>query len=201
MKLEQFTKHKAFLAIFAINAVIYLLDLCLPQLQLMNRLVLKEMDVFPLPNLAAMINLVTHMFAHANFAHFAGNMFFVSPFALYLERSVGSKKFLAYWMLSGLGAVALFIGSPHLFPWGGLLGASGACSGIMAAACLLPNEDKFVRVIGLLAFLLIFHSQIYSSILGILMQGGVAYVAHVGGMVTGILTLHFLPPAPKKEAA
>lgn len=171
-----------------------------PEARVMEVLALKEQDFMGglIPNGIGLVNVFTSMFAHSGFAHLMGNMFFVSPFAIYLENRIGALKFLCYWIISGIGAVGLFVVIPHLMPWGGLMGASGCCSGIMAAACVLDNEDFFVRFLGLIAFLFIFTAQVYSAFIGLIDAGNnVAYAAHVGGMVTGLLVMHYIKPTKK----
>lgn len=134
--------------------------------------------------------LFTYMFLHGGLGHIFFNMLALWMFGSVLEREWGPREFLKYYLLTGLGGglcYALFnMGSP--VP---TVGASGAIYGLLAAyAVLYPNATIFVWfVIPMRAkwFALIFGGiELYLGVRG---GGGIAHLAHLGGMVIGYLYL------------
>jgi len=137
---------------------------------------------------------------HGGWAHILGNMLFLFVFGLHVERSMGVARYLAFYLLCGLGANAFEIVAAANSNLPGL-GASGAISGILAAylvlypgshvRTLIPFGLFFwtVRVpawifIGVwFAMQLIYGAASISAV----NAGGVAYSAHVGGFLTGLL--------------
>jgi len=140
--------------------------------------------------------LVTYMFLHSpwGFGHILFNMLALWMFGCDLERSWGTRRFLRYYFLCGIGAgICAVIGN---WLYGTLdtrtIGASGAIYGVLLAfgmlfpdatvlfSFLFPIKAKyFVLIIGAIAFL---------SSLGAT-GSGVSHVAHLGGMVFGLLYL------------
>ena len=134
--------------------------------------------------------LFTYMFLHAGFGHIFFNMLALWMFGSALERTWGSRQFIKYYLLTGLGGglcYALFnMSSP--IP---TVGASGAIYGLLAAyAVLFPDSVIYVWfVIPLKAkwFALIFGGIEFFASFG--QGGGVAHLAHLGGMVIGYVYL------------
>lgn len=132
----------------------------------------------------------TYMFLHANFMHILFNMLALWMFGSVLERYWGSREFIKYYLITGLGGglcYALFnMNSP--IP---TVGASGAIYGLLAAyAVLFPDSVIYVWfVIPLKAkwFALIFGAIEFFASFG--QGGGVAHLAHLGGMVIGFVYL------------
>jgi membrane associated rhomboid family serine protease len=150
--------------------------------------------------------LFTSMFLHAGWAHILGNMLFLWVFGGHVERSMGHLRYLAFYLLCGLGASALEIATAVGSNVPGL-GASGAIAGVLAAylvlyptskvGTLIPISFIFIPV-RLPAWVLIigwFLLQLISGIaslgpnMGSAANGGVAYWAHVGGFLTGALLI------------
>ena len=139
--------------------------------------------------------LVTYLFLHGDFFHILFNMFALWMFGSELERAWGSREFLKFYLVTGVGAglfsVALEPGS--LIP---TIGASGSVYGILMAYgmmfperyiylyFLFPVKVKyFVAALGLLAFISTLGSP----------GSTIAHVAHLGGMVVAFLYLrHWL---------
>jgi membrane associated rhomboid family serine protease len=136
------------------------------------------------------------MFAHAGFSHLAFNMLALWMFGTELERTWGTVFFLKYYVATGLGAAAatvLLALGPLAFGYhANTLGASGAIYGLLLAFGLLyPNRPiylyllfpipakYFVMILGAVSLLF----SITDS------GGGVAHVAHLGGLVAGYLIL------------
>ncbi len=135
------------------------------------------------------VQVVTHMFSHANFQHLFFNMIGLYMFGPLVESSLGAKRFLILYLVSGIAASALqMFMSP--VP---ILGASGAIFGVTTAfATMFPNIEL------MLLFPPIPMKAKYMAILFILLglfsgfggyQSGVAHFAHVGGAICGFLMI------------
>ena len=145
--------------------------------------------------------LFTSMFMHAGWLHLGGNMLYLWIFGDNVEDRFGHIKFLIFYLLCGLAAtfaqLAFSLGSnvPNL-------GASGAIAGVLGAYILLFPKGNVkvlqgqgvVPVPALIVIGLWFVLQFFSGIgsLSNSAQGGVAYMAHIGGFVAGfVLTFLF----------
>jgi membrane associated rhomboid family serine protease len=158
-------------------------------------------------------NLVTYMFLHAGWLHLIGNMWFLWVFGSHLENALGSGRFLIFYLACGIGAGAvqafLNLGSP--IP---TLGASGAIAGVMGAFLIIYPRVRVVTLVFIIifittieipaAFMLLywFAIQLISGLMSsgrLLLNGrmvdggGVAWFAHVGGFLAGILIVKLLP--------
>ncbi|MFQ5824296.1 MAG: rhomboid family intramembrane serine protease [bacterium] len=134
--------------------------------------------------------LVTYMFLHGGIWHLVINMFILWMFGCEVERTLGTREFLKYYFICGIGAgiLHLLVNFNSPIP---VVGASGAIFGVMVAFAVLFPE----RVITLLLFLVL-PVQIKAKYLvmalagiqllyGIFGSDGVAYFAHLGGMAVG----------------
>src|SRR5262245_11270185 len=146
------------------------------------------------------ITLFTSMFLHGGWSHILGNMLYLYVFGNHVERSMGHLRYLAFYLLCGLGANALEIATATDSSVPGL-GASGAIAGILGGYLVLYPTSRIGALIpiGFLAFpariyawvfiVLWFGLQLISGIASLggdaAAQGGVAYWAHVGGFLTG----------------
>src|ERR1044071_7375380 len=147
------------------------------------------------------ITLLTSMFMHGGWAHLFGNMLFLWIFGDNLENVMGHARYLIFYLLCGLIAslahvfTTVAFGGNQLVP---SLGASGAISGVLGGYILLFPKRR-VKVIMLrmltevpafVALGLWFAFQLISG-LGVLgsgsQEGGVAYGAHIGGFIAGLL--------------
>jgi rhomboid-like protein len=152
--------------------------------------------------------IVTHMFMHADFRHLLFNMlmlFFLGPL---VEARWGPKRFLAFYLIAGLGALGLdyfvtylelnYFGSANIMQVYGtpMLGASGAVFGVVTAMALLyPNVELYlffipfpVKAKYLISFYVV--AELFLAFSG--MQTGIAHWAHLGGALFGaILTLYW----------
>jgi membrane associated rhomboid family serine protease len=139
---------------------------------------------------------VTHMFMHGGFWHIFLNMWCLLMFGSALERSIGSRKFVLFYFVAGLGAVAVhtlvqYLQGPILnVP---TLGASGAIYGIQIGYAMLYPNDIWTLVfppVSLKAkwFVLIFIAiELFTGITGT--ADGVAHFAHLGGALFGFLLM------------
>ena len=153
--------------------------------------------------------LVTHMFMHGGFAHIFFNMFSLFMFGTLVERTIGSKKFLYLYFISGLGAVALHFGVMwaeigilnHQISLGSasalqtyaqlkstpVVGASGAIYGLLISYALLYPDNRLTLIFPPITmkaktWVIIFAvTELFSGISG--WADGVAHFAHLGGML------------------
>ena len=147
--------------------------------------------------------LFTAMFLHAGWAHLLGNMLYLWIFGDNVEDRFGHGLFFVFYILSGLAAtfaqLAISLGSSVAN-----VGASGAIAGVLGAY-LIMFPGKQVRVlmgralIPMSALIVIgfwFLIQIFSQIsvftAGSQSEGGVAYMAHIGGFVAGVVLTYLL---------
>lgn len=142
--------------------------------------------------------LLTSMFMHAGWMHLAGNMLFLWIFGDNLEDMFGHVGFLAFYLICGVAADMAHI-LPDPSSQVPLVGASGAIAGVMGGYLLLFPKAKvdvllifivFFRVFSLAAWIVLaawFAMQIFSGVSTPTEGGGVAYWAHAGGFVAGIL--------------
>ena len=145
------------------------------------------------------ITLISSMFMHGGWLHLIGNMWFLWVFGDNVEDAMGAFRFTLFYLLSGLVASAAQIATDtsSVSP---MVGASGAIGGVMGAYALLYPRAR-VRTLVFLGFFITTVSVPAVFILGwwFVVQlasglpslshhgGGVAFWAHIGGFVAGIL--------------
>ena len=160
------------------------------------------MDLYAIP---AWLTIFTSMFMHGGFMHLAGNMLYMWIFADNIEDNLGHLKFLIFYLLAGVGAAMtqVFIDTQSQIP---MVGASGAIGGVLGA--YLINHPN-ARVLVLIPFG--FFSQLIKIralyVLGfwfilqfISSGGGVAYAAHIGGFVSGMILILFFNKKKNKKS-
>ena len=168
-----------------------------------QRLEMPGLQPTPIP---VYLTLLTSMFMHGGIAHILGNMLFLFIFGDNIEDRIGHFRYAIFYLVCGVlaalahvFATALFAGSEAslLVP---SLGASGAISGVLGAYLLLFPMRRVVVLISwfatavpaFIAIGLWFVFQLISG-LGMLgsgsQQGGVAYAAHIGGFIAGLLLI------------
>jgi membrane associated rhomboid family serine protease len=136
--------------------------------------------------------LITYLFMHGGFWHLFLNMFALWMFGMELENIWGSKKFLAYYLMCGVGAGLATILLTPLFTSVLLptVGASGSVYGILVAfAMLFPNREiylYFLFPIKAKYFVIIF---MLIELLSVGSNTGIAHLAHLGGGVVGFIYL------------
>jgi membrane associated rhomboid family serine protease len=155
------------------------------------------------PDAHVLATVFTSMFMHGGWMHLISNCWCLFIFGDNIEDSLGHGKFLLFYLTSGIAAVAAQAwaapGSPYP-----MIGASGAIAGVMGAyIALYPGARVltllplffFFRVIELPASIFLgfwFFSQLYSGTLALAHSGrlgGVAWWAHIGGFIGGIILL------------
>jgi membrane associated rhomboid family serine protease len=137
------------------------------------------------------------MFMHAGWAHLGGNMLYLWIFGDNVEDRFGHIKFLIFYLLCGIAATA----AQMAFSQGSNvpnLGASGAIAGVLAAYLMLFPKgsvrvlqgSRVMQVPALIVIGLWFVLQLFSgigSLANTAQTGGVAYMAHIGGFVAGLV--------------
>jgi membrane associated rhomboid family serine protease len=143
--------------------------------------------------------ILTSMFVHGGLFHLAGNMLYLWIFGDNVEDRLGRVRYLLFYLLSGVGAAAAqILSDPHSkIP---MVGASGAISGVLGAYLLLYPHARvvtlvffgwFVRVIEIRALIVLGFWILVQLASGLLtwgaQVGGVAWFAHIGGFVAGLV--------------
>lgn len=134
--------------------------------------------------------IFTYQFMHGGFSHLFFNMFMLWMFGMEIENILGSKKFLFYYLLTGIGAAVFQLFLAPIFSAGlaVTIGASGAVFGVMIAfAMFFPDRMIFlyflvpVKAKYLIAFLVLIEFMAVGN------MSFVAHLAHIGGAVTGFI--------------
>ena len=159
--------------------------------------------------------VVTHMFMHGGFWHIFFNMYTLLIFGCVVERIIGSKKFLLFYFICGLGAVALHLGVEYLqmqsYMNGAALGnatafqqieaikmtptvgASGAIYGVLMGYAMLFPESRMTLLFPPVTLsakwmVAIFAAiELFTGVTGL--SAGIAHFAHLGGMLIGWLMI------------
>lgn len=147
----------------------------------------------PLVALERPWTFVTYMFLHAGILHLAFNMLMLFVFGPSVEQRMGSRAFLLYYLLCGIGGAALSFLLMQFVPVDVILGASGAIMGVAVAfAWYWPNHPVFVFPLPepipakwLVTFLVAL--DLILAKLGV--SDGIAHLAHLGGVGTALLYL------------
>ncbi len=147
---------------------------------------------------------VTHMFMHANFWHIFFNMYTLVMFGMVVERQLGTKKFLIFYAITGLGAVALHTGVEWLeltymnghameAMYTPMVGASGAVYGVLVAFAMLYPQARMTLLFPPITLdakwmvIIFIGIELLTGITGT--QMGIAHFAHLGGALFGWLTI------------
>jgi len=154
-------------------------------------------DIAPLIPLPFWSTLLTSMFLHGGWMHLGGNMLYLWIFGDNLEKVMGHARFLIFYLVCGIAAAIAHI----VFSGGSTVptvGASGAISGVLGGYMVLFPRNR-VRVLtrgGIIAvpaivvlgfWIVIQLISGFGSIASTAETGGVAYLAHVGGFLAGLL--------------
>src|SRR5262245_21384636 len=148
------------------------------------------------------LTLITYQFLHINFWHVLGNMIYLFVFGRDIEEVLGHWRFLAFYLLCGIGSGLVFVLS-SLGSDGWLIGASGAVAGVLSVYLLFRPNAK-VTLLGLIPFRLRAYWiipgwaiwQVEEAAKGV--QDGIAYWAHVGGLITGAVLFIVIRPTGVK---
>ena len=158
----------------------------------------------------AYLTIITSMFVHGGFMHLIGNMLYMWIFADNIEDSLGKVKFLIFYLLCGTGAAMaqVFTDTNSQIP---MVGASGAIGGVLGAYLVNYPKAKilvlipfgfFSQIIKIKALYVLFFwfiLQFINSALTNSNGGGVAYAAHIGGFISGVILILFFNKKNKKK--
>jgi len=162
------------------------------------------------------LTLITSQFLHAGWLHIGGNMLFLYIFGDNVEDRMGHLWFLLFYLFCGIvaGLTQVAVAPEATIP---SLGASGAIAGVLAAYLVLFPSARIKTIIFIFIFFTLvtvraivliglwFLLQFFNGVASLATvqqgMGGVAYFAHVGGFLTGLLITLFLrerlqPPVP-----
>jgi membrane associated rhomboid family serine protease len=150
------------------------------------------------------ITLFSSMFMHGGWTHLGGNMLFLFIFGDNVEKAFGHIRYLAFYLVCGLVAslAQVYSGPDSILP---SLGASGAIAGVLAGYLVLFPTNRVrvllgyfittvpaIAMIGLWALIQFFNGFAATSVSA--QTGGVAYMAHIGGFIAGLVLAFVLKP-------
>ena len=187
------------LFIIAVNVLCFLFELMQP-MYLRDRFIERYALI---PDQIHLTAFVSSMFLHGGWLHLLGNMWFLWVFGSHIEDAMGAGKFLIFYLVSGIASAAVQFfanfGSP--IP---TIGASGAIAGVMGAFLVLYPRVRVVTLVFIIFFMTTldipaalmliywFALQLLSglgSLTSVSQAQGIAWFAHVGGFLAGILML------------
>jgi membrane associated rhomboid family serine protease len=159
------------------------------------------------------LNVVTSMFLHGSWMHLIGNMWFLWLFGNNIEDSMTRPRFVAFYLLSGLGAALAQVAANPASEVP-MVGASGAISGVMGAYLVLfPRVRVFTMVplgffitsMALPAWVMLIYwvvLQVFGGLTSVLSEesGGVAFWAHFGGFIVGVVLVKLFVRAHRVAA-
>ncbi len=179
--------------------------------------ILKGFSLARIPGLGILfggcaVPLITSMFLHGGWLHIIGNMWVLIIFGDNVEDRMGSVRYFIFYLVCGVvsGLTQAFIAPTSQVP---AIGASGAIAGVLAAYLVFFPRARVVTLVPLFIlpwfinipavifiviwFLLQFFSGVAS--LGAATSGGVAYWAHVGGFISGLLLVWFFGARQRRQ--
>lgn len=201
-----YTRPTVNLILIAINVLVFLYELSLGNGYRLNHFIAQYGIV---PDRLNVASIITSMFIHGGFLHILGNMWFLWVFGRGVEDVLGHGKYLFFYLLCGVAAAIahIFINAGSTVP---TVGASGAIAGIMGAYLVTFPRARIVTLVLLFifittvdipaAFLLLywFAIQFFNGVGSVgysqASSGNVAWFAHVGGFITGIILIKIISP-------
>jgi membrane associated rhomboid family serine protease len=166
-----------------------------------NEQVVGQINLQPTP-ISVYLTLITSMFMHGSIGHLLGNMLFLWIFGDNVEDDLGPGRYLLFYLVCGVLASLAHVVSTFVFdgnPYIPSLGASGAISGVLGGYMLFHPRRRVRVILGRMltevpAFVAIgmwFVFQLIASfgMLGGMEGGGVAYGAHIGGFIAGMVLI------------
>ena len=157
-------------------------------------------DLYVLP---AYLTIFSSMFMHGGFMHLIGNMLYMWIFADNIEDNLGPRKFIIFYLLSGVGAAMtqVFMDTQSQIP---MVGASGAIGGVLGAYLINHPNARVLVLIPYIIITIIKIRALYVLGFWFILQfissgGGVAYAAHIGGFVSGMILILFFNKKTRKK--
>lgn len=202
--------------LIVINSIVYLYQMSLGErfnefiysMGLLPFEITHNIDIFPPGPSPIYLTIFFSMFMHGSIVHLLGNMLFLWIFGNNVEDYLGRKRFIIFYLFSGIIAAftQIFFNSDSIVP---MVGASGAIAGVLGAYLLLYPRAKvttviifgfFIRLIKIPAVVVLSFWIIYQFLYGISSlavgtgEGGVAWFAHIGGFISGIILIKLFKP-------
>ncbi|MEA1996083.1 MAG: rhomboid family intramembrane serine protease [Gemmatimonadota bacterium] len=215
------TRRKPFVTVglIAINCLVFIYQVSLPEKETLDLIYLfgavpAVVTHFPAWGLTGTnhpaLTLVSSMFLHGGLIHLLGNMLYLWIFGNNVEDSMGHLRFIVFYLACGLiAAAAQVFNAPHSeIP---MIGASGAISGVLGAYLVIHPFARvhtlififiFIRVVTLPAIIVLgiwFLLQIMSSLYIAPDAAGVAWMAHIGGFIAGMILISFFQKSHRRR--
>jgi membrane associated rhomboid family serine protease len=199
-----YTAPTATLLVIAANVLVFFYELSMPSYSL-NRFIALHGIV---PDHLNFSSIITSMFIHGGFLHILGNMWFLWIFGRGIEDLLGHTKFLFFYLACGIAAALahVLLNFNSTVP---TVGASGAIAGVMGAYLVKFPRARIVTLVVIIvfittvdipaAFLLLywFAIQFFNGVGSVgysqASSGDVAWFAHVGGFIMGIVLILVMP--------
>ena len=202
--------------LIAVNTFVFFFEVSLPESEL-ERLIL-TMGIVPqninLANPLTWMPFFSHMFLHGGWFHLLSNLWILFIFGDNVEDRMGSSRYLVFYILGGItaGLLQTFLAANPAIP---AVGASGAIAAVMGAYFLFYPRAQvntlipvfifpwFIQVPAVVFLGLWFVSQLFSGFLSLvsasgMQMGGVAWFAHIGGFVFGLIMANIFTIGRKK---
>ena len=198
-------------AIIVLNTIVYLYEASLGEkftqftyaMGLIPFEITHHTDLLPTGPSIIYLTIFTSMFMHGSIIHLLGNMLFLWIFGNNVEEYLGKVNFIIFYLVCGLSAAftQIFFNPNSTMP---MVGASGAIAGVLGAYLLLYPRARvttviifgfFIRLIKIPAVVVLSFWIIYQFLYGISSlavktgEGGVAWFAHIGGFIGGIILI------------
>jgi len=198
-------------AIIVLNTIVYLYEASLGEkftqfiyaMGLIPFEITHHIDLLPASPSIIYLTIFTSMFMHGSIIHLLGNMLFLWIFGNNVEEYLGRVNFIIFYLVGGLSAAftQIFFNPNSTMP---MVGASGAIAGVLGAYLLLYPRARvttviifgfFIRLIKIPAVVVLSFWIIYQFLYGISSlavktgEGGVAWFAHIGGFIGGIILI------------
>lgn len=207
------------LTIIGLNAAVFLVELFFESVGQLDQFFLSYAVIpyeltrgvdLPPPSLhPAFLTIFTSMFMHGGFLHIAGNMLYLWIFGNNIEDNMGPFRFLVFYLLSGVIATVaqVAVNPTSRIP---NIGASGAIAGVLGAYLVMHPRAQvetllfmgyFIRIVRLpavlvLGFWILIQAFQGALSLGVPQTGGVAWFAHIGGFVAGLVLVNLFRRRP-----
>jgi membrane associated rhomboid family serine protease len=196
------------IALIAVNVLIFFYEVSLSTRDL-NSFILRHGMV---PDRLNYPTILSSMFLHGGWLHLIGNMWFLWVYGRNVEDAMGSPRFFVLYLLCGLAAAFahIFFNPYSRVP---MVGASGAIAGVMGAYLIKFPHTRIITLVpvfiflttlelpAVLVLLLWFAIQFFSGVGSIghsqVSASGIAWFAHVGGFVAGMLLIAALGTRPR----
>src|SRR3984885_6921670 len=205
-----YSRPTATLFIIAVNVAVFLYQLSLGLNSFAGNRFIMQFGL--VPDRFHYSSILTSMFIHGGFLHIAGNMWFLWIFGRGVEDLLGHAKYLLLYFACGIAGGLLFVllNSNSTIP---TVGASGAIAGVMGAYLIKFPRAHIVTLVFFIVFITAvdipaiflllywFAIQFFSGVGSVgysqMSEGGVAWFAHVGGFVAGMLLVMLMPGAQR----